>query len=154
DPTSHLRPGLTLAGGWSTVRGLDINRFMGGSGVGIELTDAGNNIVQGNFIGTDVSGTRLAGSPPSFNLDPAAMWTGINVEGTSDHNRIGTYDDGSGAGNVVCGTGAGIVLRGPGGVDDTVGGFNVVSGNSVGVGVGYLTYDGTIASSGLSTYLD
>jgi uncharacterized delta-60 repeat protein len=45
--------GLRIAAGDSTVRGLAINQF---SGAGIVLESGGNNIIQGNFIGTDPSG--------------------------------------------------------------------------------------------------
>lgn len=150
DPLTGHRAGLTLAGGSSTVRGLVINRFVGGSGVGIDVIEAGHNAIQGNFIGTDVSGTRLAGAPPASNLDPAAMWTGVNVEGPSGHNLIGTDGDGVNdryEANVICGTGAGVGLRGPGVENTLVGGYNVVAGNSLGPGLnGSLTYsDGGVA---------
>jgi hypothetical protein len=47
--------GLLITAGTSTIRGLVINRFPG-SGDGIELQSIGGNIVEGNFIGTDVAG--------------------------------------------------------------------------------------------------
>ncbi|HWB10985.1 MAG TPA: Calx-beta domain-containing protein [Pirellulales bacterium] len=47
--------GLTITGGGSVVRGLVIHSF---SGSGIELTGLGGNVVEGNFIGTDVTGTN------------------------------------------------------------------------------------------------
>ena len=50
--------GLVLAGGGSTIRGLAINRF-GGSG--IELR-SGDNVIEGNFLGTDVTGTQDLGN--------------------------------------------------------------------------------------------
>ena len=40
--------------GPSTIEGLDINRF---GGPGIELESPGGNVVTGNYIGTDISGT-------------------------------------------------------------------------------------------------
>ena len=46
---------LILAGGYSTVRGLVINGYT--DGIGIELKTQGHNRIQGNFIGTDVSGS-------------------------------------------------------------------------------------------------
>ena len=46
--------GLQISAGHSTVRGLVINRF----GLdGIDLVGNGGNVIQGNFLGTDVSGT-------------------------------------------------------------------------------------------------
>ena len=45
--------GLTITAGSSNVRGLVINRF-GGSGM--ELQTNGGNVIEGNFVGTDVAG--------------------------------------------------------------------------------------------------
>jgi hypothetical protein len=150
DPVSGLRPGLTIAGGSSTVEGLVINRFIGGSGVGIEITGGRGNTIQGNFIGTDISGSRLAGNPVANNLDPTTMWTGINVEGTSDHNLIGTFSDGTGEGNVVCGAGGGIGLRGPGVINNALGGFNTVAGNTLGVGSSVYSNPTTYSDNGVT----
>jgi hypothetical protein len=45
--------GIKLTAGASRVRGLVINRF----NYGVAITDAGGNIVEGNYIGTNLSGT-------------------------------------------------------------------------------------------------
>ncbi len=66
--------GLLISAGSSTVQGLVIN---GLANIGILLRTAGNNVIRGNYIGTDVTGTQ---SVPNF-------W-GINVFGVSN-NRIG-----------------------------------------------------------------
>src|SRR5262249_47339532 len=50
--------GLRLSGGSTTVRGLAINRF-DGNGVTVGST---NNLVAGNFIGTDPTGTTDEGN--------------------------------------------------------------------------------------------
>src|SRR6202022_4473521 len=46
--------GLTISRGNCTVKGLAINAF-GGSG--LVLADGGSNLVVGNYIGTDLTGT-------------------------------------------------------------------------------------------------
>ena len=46
--------GLNVLGGNSIVRGLVINRF---GGAGIFLQSNGGNVVEGNYIGTDATGT-------------------------------------------------------------------------------------------------
>jgi hypothetical protein len=46
-------PGLDIAAGQSLVRGLVINGF---AGPGIHIHSAGQNVIEGNFIGTDASG--------------------------------------------------------------------------------------------------
>src|SRR5262245_16252994 len=50
--------GLTITGGGSTVQGLVVNRF---GGDGIRLQSA-NNVVAGNYIGTNVAGSAALGN--------------------------------------------------------------------------------------------
>lgn len=100
--------GLALAVGsdGSTIRGLVINRF-GGDGMRVS---SNNNLIAGNFVGTDSSGT----------IDLGNSDDGIQVDGTG--NLIG----GSSAAdrNVLSGNGYGICL---------FGGSNTVRGNYIGV---------------------
>jgi hypothetical protein len=76
--------GLRITGGGSIVRGLIINRFQndpvngGHSGAGIVLSGPGGNRIEGNFLGTDVTGTQAL---PNFNGD-------VLVNGSPD-NLIG-----------------------------------------------------------------
>jgi PKD domain/RTX calcium-binding nonapeptide repeat (4 copies) len=51
--------GITITAGNSTVRGLVINRF---ATFGIHLMGNGNNVIAGNFIGTDVTGMSALGN--------------------------------------------------------------------------------------------
>jgi len=55
----HWDSGLNIDAGNSTVRGLVINRF---GDVGIHIQDQGRNIIEGNYIGTDVTGTMNRGN--------------------------------------------------------------------------------------------
>ena len=68
--TPRGTPGLQITAGNSRVRGLVINRFGAADcnvdftvnispSTGIILTGNGNNIVEGNYIGTDLSGTAV-----------------------------------------------------------------------------------------------
>lgn len=75
--------GIVVNGGGSTVRGLVINRF---DGSGIVLADGedntfgnGNN-VQGNFLGTDVTGENARGNGTGVTIDTS--WWNI-IGGTS-----------------------------------------------------------------------
>ena len=95
--------GLTIAGGNSTVRGLVINRF---TLDGIYLVSFGGNIIEGNYIGTDATGTTDLGNSGS----------GVYVY-SSTGNTIGGSSPG--AGNLISGndynaiewtTGRGVML--------------------------------------------
>src|SRR5215475_3574234 len=56
DGTGLIGDGLLVTGGDSTFRGLTINRFAT-TGNGVRLTTNGGNVIAGNFIGTDPSGS-------------------------------------------------------------------------------------------------
>jgi CSLREA domain-containing protein len=88
--------GLYITAGSSTVRGLVINRFVHGlsnfnspSGEGIVIQGGGGNVVEGNYLGTDATGTVAL---PNH--------TGIRVS-FSTNNRIGGASPG--ARNIVSG---------------------------------------------------
>jgi hypothetical protein len=92
--------GLNLGGsGSSTVRGLAINHFATGV-----LLASSDNLIQGNFIGTDPTGTIGSG-----------MIYGVRVGGSN--NRIGAADADDGVAdsqmmgrNVISGCSAGIII--------------------------------------------
>jgi CSLREA domain-containing protein len=67
--------GLTLTSTGSTVRGLVINNF---SGNGININGGGNNVIVGNYIGTDQAGTTGVGNSGA----------GVEISGSTG-NRIG-----------------------------------------------------------------
>jgi hypothetical protein len=77
--------GLRIIAGSSLVRGLIINRF---SLYGIELQNSGGNVIQGDYIGTDVTGS-------------IALSNRIGVRVSSSNNTIGGTT--VGAGNVISG---------------------------------------------------
>jgi CSLREA domain-containing protein len=90
----------------------DANVVSGNLGAGIEL-DSGGNTVQGDFVGTDATGSSALGNDDD----------GIYVS-TSD-NTIG--GGGAGAGNVISGnTGSGVHIEG------SIANGNTVSGNLIG----------------------
>jgi len=104
--------GLKITAGNSTVRGLVINQFTGDFGQGINLQTNGGNVVEGNFLGTDVTGTLALGNGRS----------GVNIYGISQGNTIGGTT--AGARNVISGNGAGVwITSWPG---------NLVQGNFIG----------------------
>ncbi|HUC33681.1 MAG TPA: right-handed parallel beta-helix repeat-containing protein, partial [Ilumatobacteraceae bacterium] len=102
--------GLSITGGGSTVRGLVIGGF---DEAGILISGLGSNVVEGNLVGTNVSGTQ-GRSPLAY---------GIEVS-SSPANRIGGTSPGSG--NLVSGNLFGIFVHGSAAVG------NVIEGNFVG----------------------
>ena len=110
--------GLVITSGGSTIRGLVINRFQRD---GIFLTTHGGNVVEGCYVGTDLTGRVAAGNG----------WMGIEIANGSGGNRIGTNGDGVAdewERNVISGNLMyGIQLAGTG--TDA----NVVAGNYIGV---------------------
>jgi CSLREA domain-containing protein len=152
--------GLILATDGNVIRGLVINRFA--NGVVIGGTGATGNKIEGNFIGTDASGTQDLGN----GIDGVTIWDGAHdntIGGTeagahniiSANNWRGVYISGSDAtNNKVMGNHIGTDKNGTADLgnsgngvlienahDNTIGGTeagarNVISGNGdKGVGV-------------------
>jgi PKD repeat protein len=147
--------GLTISAGNSAVRGLAIHGFFGN----IAITGGGTNLITGNFLGTDATGTNGLGSF-NFALDIGNGSLANTIGGTTPAARnviAGNAGNGvvsSGAGVNVLGnfigvdrTGTNRLANGGSGVDiransAVIGGTNpgagnVVSGNGgTGIGVG------------------
>ena len=104
-----------IAVGGSTVRGLVINRFLDDpttfvGGNGIVLDTKGGNVIEGNFLGTDTTGT----------LDLGNSLDGLLIE-SSDNTIGGTA---AAARNVISGNGIdGVSLNNAGATG------NLVQGN-------------------------
>lgn len=107
--------GLQVTAGNSTVKGLIINSF---PGTGIELEGNGGNVIVGNFVGTDPSGTLSL-----------ANTVGLQIASCSNNTIGGTA---KGERNLISGNGfAGVrILRGTAAADG-----NVVEGNLIGTDI-------------------
>ncbi len=135
-PGAH---GLVVSAGKSTVRGLVINRFVGTPSGGIVISGAGGNVLQGNYIGTNLAGDSIfpAGSLITY---------GVILVGTNG-NLIGTDGDGlndAAEGNIISGQDdAGILLQ-------VNAAENVIAGNRIGTSA-----DGTSAlGNGVGVRID
>ena len=105
--------GLNITGGGSTIRGFVINRF---GAAGITMAANGGNVIEGNYLGTDLSGT-------------AEAHNGTGVDPFSANNRIGGTT--ANARNIISGNlNGGVIIAGA-----TATG-NVVSGNYIGTNAG------------------
>jgi hypothetical protein len=107
--------GIRVQADGCTIRGLVINQFGGnGLGNGIEITNnVSDNLIIGNFIGTDVSGTTDLGNTSS----------GVSIFDGSDNNTVGGVNPADRnliSGNNIFGVG----------IDNSFG--NVVQGNFIG----------------------
>lgn len=141
---------LSATAGGSTVRGLVINRFSNSSGTGIYL-QSNNNVIQGNFIGTDVSGTADLGNSygievenstgntiggaaaGSGNLISGNRFYGIFLDNSPDNDIAGNFIGTDGSGTAALGNEIGIRLLGSS--TNTIGGAltgerNIISGNT------------------------
>jgi parallel beta-helix repeat protein len=120
--------GLRFVAGSSTLRGMAMNHFPAQN---IEL-DSASNSIQGNFIGTDVTGTLALGS--------GSLSDGIDVK--SSGNLIGGTN--SGDGNVISGgNNSGIYIAN---AND-----NTVQGNLIGVAASGTTSLGNL-NNGIVIY--
>ncbi|MCI0745047.1 MAG: hypothetical protein L0Y58_06550 [Verrucomicrobia subdivision 3 bacterium] len=138
--STNNRNGLIISAGDSTVRGLVLNRLQ----TGITLETRGSNIIEGNFIGTDPTGTidrgnngfgvwASTGSPTNTigGLTPAAR----NVIAGNENNgiRLGT------SGNIVQGNFIGPNVTGTNALPNTQGIYvganrNLIGGAVAGAG--------------------
>jgi hypothetical protein len=107
--SSNVIDGLVIRSGPSTIRGLALHGFA----TGIRLMDA-SNVVEGVFIGTDLTGTNAPGN------------SGNGIYITTPWNVIGGTNPGTA--NIISGNGGnGVQLAGPNAS------FNVIEGNFIGV---------------------
>jgi hypothetical protein len=129
--------GLDLNGGNEAVKGLAINGF---SGSGIVIASSGNDVIQGDWIGVNLSG----------NARDENGGDGIAIV-NSTNNQIGGTAPGQG--NVISGNGyEGVEINGQGATG------NVVEGNLIGVGSDGSTpignaYDGVFIDQGSSNLI-
>ena len=103
--------GLNVTGGGSTVQGLAISRWALN---GVRIATIGDNVVTGNFIGTDPSGMAASGNG----------FSGVTVLYASSTNNLV-------AGNVISGNGTGVSTAGPGDQETKIQG-NLIGTNAAG----------------------
>ncbi len=125
--------GLVVTSGGSTIRGLVINQF---NGSGIRLETGGGNVIEGNYIGTDVSGTLDLGNR-------GVQDSGIDIIGSSNNTIGGTSP---GQGNLISGNDwYGIAVTGPNASN------NLIVGNIIGLDASGTSALGN-ALAGISLY--
>ena len=140
--------GLRITAGNSTIRGLVISRF----NHGIRLETHGSNMIEGNFIGTDVTGTPDLGNAghgvliydsPNNTIGGTAPGTGNVIGGNffsgvaiSHDGAMGNRVQGNFIGTDVTGTAAlgnddwGVIIA-AGASNNTIGGIAREAGNTI-----------------------
>ncbi|HKS42340.1 MAG TPA: HYR domain-containing protein [Blastocatellia bacterium] len=114
--------GLSITAGGTTVRGFVINRF---GGFGISCGASNNNLIQTNFIGTDLSGAAVSGT----------NGVGIFIQ-DGDNNTIGGAN--VNARNIISGTGNAIQFNGTGiNVQNNFIGTDLTGGVELGNSLGF-----------------
>lgn len=116
DINANGQGGLVVTAGNTTLRGLVIRNA---ASDGIQLTDGGGNVLEGNYVGMAPNGTT-----PSANTGHGVVVT------NSPNNRIGgttTAQRNLISKNTAKGNGGGIVLNGAGG--------NTIQGNFIGTDI-------------------
>ena len=165
--------GLSITGADSKVQGLVINRF-GLNGVLISEGDAKGNLIRGNFIGVDVTGTSPLGNglhgvrvrrapgntiggiePGARNVISGNAEAGVLIMGLlADGNFVqGNYIGTDATGTVAVGNGIGVWIMG---WQNTIGGTiagarNIISGNLEGVTLEDLAEDNLVQGNYIGT---
>ncbi len=112
--------GLLITAPNVTVRGLDINNFSQGAGIHLTGTGASGDWIEGDFLGTDPTGTQA--EPNNY---------GIEIDAGAARNLIGSNSDGvtdAAERNVISSNDAN-------GVEIQSSDHNVVAGNVIGMDV-------------------
>jgi hypothetical protein len=112
--------GLTITGGNSVVRGLVIHSFSFG---GVQLSGAGHNVIEGNFIGTDKNG-KMPGGKQTNGINTGIF--GDDFIGSNNNLIGGTHPNGR---NLISGNGHGIRIIGKRSTS------NLVQGNYIGTDI-------------------
>lgn len=137
-------PGLRITAGTSTVRGLVINRF----GDGIVLATNGGNLIEGNYLGTNVAGTAGLGNTNSGLLIQNSPNNTIGGTTTAQRNLISdnglgiTITGNASTGNIVQGNFIGTTVTGAGNLGNASHGVAILAGadsNTIGGTVGTVT---------------
>jgi parallel beta-helix repeat protein len=140
---ANKQDGIVLTGEFSsTVGGTDANtrNIISGNANGIELADSSENSIEGNYIGTDVTGASALGN----------MGSGIVLDQYADDNTVGGTS--AAARNIIAGNSAfGVAIDGANDNfgDKTTG--NVVEGNYIGTDV---TGKNALGDGNAGVYID
>jgi titin len=125
--------GLLISAGGSTVRGLAINRCPRDA---IRIQSLGTNVIQGNFLGTDPSGTIARANGEGGVMiysSPGNLIGGTTASARnliSGGNQNGIYLFNSATGNVVSGNYIGTSVTGLAGLKNVYNGLEIANSSS------------------------
>jgi hypothetical protein len=79
----YYSSGLVLSASNSTIEGLVITGFSGGRGAGIYVSNGSDDVIQGNFIGTDPTGTIAEGNDAGILFSCCGTLANDTIGGTT-----------------------------------------------------------------------
>jgi CSLREA domain-containing protein len=145
--------GLALNGGNSVVRGLAINRFEYGI-----ISDSGDNVVAGNFVGTNPTGASGLGNtqagirinsasgnrigallPADRNVISGNSGTGVVLITTNANVVLGNYIGTNPSGTAALGNNFGLIIAA---ASSNIVRGNLISGNTAGIWINLSTSNG------------
>lgn len=105
--------GLVIADGVSSslIRGLVVNRFQG-DGIRVGATTGADNVIAGNFVGTDANGTTDLGNGQAGIAATSGQGTRIGGTLAADRNLISGNNGGAAVALARLSPGAGAVVQG------------------------------------------
>ena len=122
--------GSNTIGGLTSIPGTPPGNLISGNGTaGLDVVTGSGNIIQGNIIGADVTGTQP--------LSNAPLAAGISIE--AEDSTVGGTE--AGAGNIVAFNGgtlcnadhAGVIVRGSGATSNSILGNSIFSNGGLGI---------------------
>lgn len=131
---------LTIATANCTVKDLIINRFSMGSAIVIDGSSAQNNLVQGNYLGTDSNGTAARANLNGITFADAASKNTIGGTTSAMRNIIsGNSKDGivinaGSTNNTIQGNYIGTNVNGNGALANSLDGIDILAANTNTVG--------------------
>jgi len=157
DSGSGLSIGLNISAGNSTIRGLVINRL---AYAGIMIGGGSGNVIEGNYIGTDVTGTIAQGNSDGIRIEDASSNL---IGGTSPaarniisgNTRTGMEILWSGSvGNTVQGNYIGTDATGTAGLGNRYQGIHTYADTYTVIGPGNVVSDNGDSASGIGAGIE
>ena len=165
--------GFDVPAGGSVLTGFAIDGFgfgLGGAGTGfaIRLAGAGGSTIEGNYVGTDLTGAAaprrndfgifvdsvdnvIGGTTAAKRNVISGNGDGVHLRGAATRNQIiGNYVGTDAGGTQIVGNSVGVHVNNDAG-GNAIGGSNLISGNSIGVMIDFAGPDSVVQGNLIGT---